>query len=775
MKHSAAPIHPNQKSSPQRGSTLILVIVMTAVLGLLIASVLGYNLTEARLNQSDLLHAESRQAAEATVNHGMAQLRQRFDHTRQISPSEMNPQRQTALALQPGFRGFMAQSRAIVPSAYTRPATHQEFLAADTIVGGLVMNQGRSVNLRIDPLTPLPEDARPGAPTHGQLREVQVFAKATVDDPAAGRRTAFARQSFQVVDRSLFQNAVLFNGLLEIFPGGDFRLAEGNAPVVAPVVYIGNNVRVFSRVEAGSFHVGRYGTGQGNVTMDALLMNYASFNQNATNLDPFLVRLTTANPGDGPLETGVSATVGGQEVGFRELALQRYAGGLLTAEHGIVNQGAPGLEFLREWGLEEAENAGDDFNFPTGHRFAGQFDQGEFDRRGDNWGHHLIAPSRGMADLDAISDPEERRVAEALNTLETSKFSTRSALVLEFNPDTDEMRMFYQTFQNDEPEFFGLERVRNEIDINVVFPDPHTRFWEVSRFERDENDITGGIQDFRQGRNSGTDDRGEINLVRIDVERLRAWVEEEDEDGPTFRPEWWNGGVFVHMPEAPADPNRRDRVIGARSDWAIQLFNGRTIPNRQAVDTNGARGMTFATNSALYVQGSFNAPGGANWDASTFGTEQGAEAPAALVADAITLLSDNWDNVNSAKGIGSRTASNRSDFSAALIMGNVPSQRDRGYSGGLENFPRFLEQWGNSRTAAYRGSLIRLFRSESHDAPWPGTGNTYSAPNREWSFHTGFREFTPPLDMGQRTFRRIFFRELTEAEFREQTAALFEQ
>ncbi|MCC5842291.1 MAG: hypothetical protein JJT96_19400 [Opitutales bacterium] len=734
-----------------------------------------YTLTEARVNQSDLLNNEARLAVEATVNHGMAQLRQRFDRSRHITGAELLPSRASALRLEPGFLAFMDQSRAVVPNSYTRPASHEAFVNASTIVGGLVINRGQAVNLRIDPLTPLPEEGRPGAPTDGQVREVRVFAKATTEDRLAGTRTAFARQTFQVVDRSLFQNAVFFNGVLEIFAGGVFNVGMGNAPIYGAEVFIGNNNRVHTRIEsAGGIFARRYGTNQGNATANAFLANFDVFEfdpdnpPNFNNVD-YLVGLTDANPGAGALQTGVA--------NFRELALQAFSGGLLTAEHGIVPQAAPGLEFLREWSLQEAADAGDNFAFPDG-----RFDQGEFDRRGANWGHHLIAPSRSLADLsDPGLDPAERDRLEALNTLEANKFSNRSSLVIEFDPGTgpgtETVRMFHQPFVGEDPEFFGGQRVRHEIDIEATFPDPDTRFWEVSRFEQsgNGNDVTGGIYDFRQGGNRGDRAGGRINLLRVDVERMRHWVEgtSESDSPPSFDPQWWNGGVFVTMPEQN-DPGRIDRVVPARSDWAIQLFNGRTIPNRRPLDASVNPGMTFSTNSALYVQGDFNAPDGANWSRDSFGIEQGAEAPAALVADAIMLLSNDWDNRDSGRPIGNRRSANRTDFSAALIMGNVPSQRDRGYSGGLENFPRFLEDW-NNRTAAYRGSLIRLFRSESFDAAWPATGTTYNAPRRDWAFHTGFRELTPPLDMGQRTFRRIFFRELTEAEFRAQTAALFEQ
>jgi hypothetical protein len=281
--------------------------------------------------------------------------------------------------------------------------------------------------------------------------------------------------------------------------------------------------------------------------------------------------------------------------------------------------------------------------------------------------------------------------------------------------------------------------------------------------------VDSGLFDYRQARGQKNRNSGKINLLRFDMGKMRDWVEESNTN-LKFEDEWWNGGVYVELPEQ-SNPNRVDNVIPAVSNWAVQLHNAVTIPNRAAVNADSARGLTLATNGAIYVQGTYNAPTRRVTDPD-YALVQGAEAPAALVADAIMLLSDSWDNSKSGK-------ENRSNhrqavdtvYSTALVMGNVPSGWGS-YSGGLENFPRFLERWGGRNTVTYRGSLIRLFRSESFTERW-GHGNVYDAPKRNWSFHTGFREFSPPLDTGPRSFRRVYFQELTEKEFKDRAAGLF--
>ena len=736
--------------SSQRGSILVVVLVMTLATGIVAGSLLSYARTEAKLNQSDLLYNEARLAAESTMQHGMAQLRRRFDRTRQISQAEMEPNRDSSLQLESGFLEIAGSTRMEVPSTYSRPTNLSAFLAAPTIMGAIVVNGGNSKTLLIDPNTPLPQEGFPGVPTSTNVREVRVIGKATVSDDNIGTRTAYAEQTFQVLDRSLFQNTVFFNGLLEIFPGGSMNIGVGGGPIYAAEVYSGNNVRFHTRIESsGGFHLGRYQESQ-NSTKSVKLTDFRKFDGSIPSNPNSVNYLVSSNQ---QVQTGKDD--------FRELSLQNYAGGLLTSEHGITGQAAVGLEFLK------------DLSDRSPFIVDGEFDQGKYDREGDNFGHLLIEPSRGLSDLGSVTDEGQRKRLEALNAVEQNKWSNRSSLAIELDPATDSIKMFHQSIVNGEPEFDGTgERVRTEIPLDTTFPAGQDRFWAIETFSQPgggDTTVDSGLFDYRQARGQKNRNSGKINLLRFDMGKMREWVEESNTN-LKFEDEWWNGGVYVELPEQ-SNPNRVDNVIPAVSNWAVQLHNAVTIPNRAAVNADSARGLTLATNGAIYVQGTYNAPTRRVTDPD-YALVQGAEAPAALVADAIMLLSDSWDNSKSGK-------ENRSNhrqavdtvYSTALVMGNVPAPSGD-YGGGLENFPRFLENWGSNTDATYRGSLIRLFRSESFAEKW-GYSNVYDRPERDWSFHTGFREYSPPLDTGPRSFRRVYFKELTEKEFATRAAELF--
>jgi hypothetical protein len=140
---------------------------------------------------------------------------------------------------------------------------------------------------------------------------------------------------------------------------------------------------------------------------------------------------------------------------------------------------------------------------------------------------------------------------------------------------------------------------------------------------------------------------------------------------------------------------------------ALRVKNGATLPSA----------LTVATNNPLYTLGNFNT---------------NTKKPAAFLADAITILSGNWTDANSYQGLTSRSAS-ATQVNASYLTGNTETGASgRGYNGGLENLPRFLEKW-DGVTFTWRGSAVDLWYSRQATGPW-SYGNYYTAPNRDWAF-----------------------------------------
>ncbi len=178
---------------------------------------------------------------------------------------------------------------------------------------------------------------------------------------------------------------------------------------------------------------------------------------------------------------------------------------------------------------------------------------------------------------------------------------------------------------------------------------------------------------------------------------------------------------------------------GSGDKTAIRIKNGGVLPNN---------GLTVATEGGLYVQGDYNTGTTSNPNAVPSNGSPAANAstvvagyttkPAALVGDAIMVLSNNWSDSNANKSVGSRNAANTT-LNTALISGYLASTNGgdygrSGYSGGMNNFPRLLETWsGDSLT--YSGAFVSLYESKRYTAPWD-TGDIYVPPTRYWYFDT---------------------------------------
>ena len=141
--------------------------------------------------------------------------------------------------------------------------------------------------------------------------------------------------------------------------------------------------------------------------------------------------------------------------------------------------------------------------------------------------------------------------------------------------------------------------------------------------------------------------------------------------------------------------------------------------------------ITFSTNHPLYVQGHYN--NNAAW------------YPSALVADAITFLSTVWDDADHQAATQIRPTAADTEIYAAIMAGHSGTPCDHEvagcgatspYGGGLENFPRFLEDW-NPEILLFRGSLVSLTFSQQSTGLW-GNGPYYRPPVRDWEFDMRF-------------------------------------
>jgi hypothetical protein len=220
--------------------------------------------------------------------------------------------------------------------------------------------------------------------------------------------------------------------------------------------------------------------------------------------------------------------------------------------------------------------------------------------------------------------------------------------------------------------------------------------------------------DYREGKT--------IKVTQIDIGAMNTWYQGQNK---------LKGLTSVYVADL--------RTQISSTQPGIRLVNGQTLM------TNG---LTVATPDPLYVEGDFNVD---NTQKGTSNTSK--SKPAALVADSINVLSGNWDDADSALALSSRGASDTT-VNAAFLAGIVPSGNGY-YSGGVENFPRFLESWSN-KTFTYNGSMVVMYPSQIGTGPWKGTGDLYkiyNPPTRNWNFDLNFSDPTklPPMTPAVRT------------------------
>jgi hypothetical protein len=143
---------------------------------------------------------------------------------------------------------------------------------------------------------------------------------------------------------------------------------------------------------------------------------------------------------------------------------------------------------------------------------------------------------------------------------------------------------------------------------------------------------------------------------------------------------------------------------------------------------------------------------------------------ASVAADAITLLSDNWNDINSFINPYSIITPGRNaaqtGYRLALIAGKgIPfpqpagEQADFGTDGGLHNFLRFLENWGGVN-CFYEGSLVSFYYNRQGIGLYKTGNAVYSPPNRNYKFDANFSlgpQWLPPRTPQLRSINTIGF------------------
>ena len=179
------------------------------------------------------------------------------------------------------------------------------------------------------------------------------------------------------------------------------------------------------------------------------------------------------------------------------------------------------------------------------------------------------------------------------------------------------------------------------------------------------------------------------------------------------------------------------------SNGVIYFASDDTASNYPALRLWGADelddGLTVVSHNPMYTWGDYNSVN---------------KQPAALMADAITFLSNQWDDNKSSWSLNSRNLPVATDVNACYLTGNTVTT-NTGYNGGFENLPRFLEKW-TGQDFNWLGSAVNLWQSRLADGAW-GKSDVYTPPNRNWFYDSDLDDPAnmPPESPVVRIFQRV--------------------
>ena len=197
---------------------------------------------------------------------------------------------------------------------------------------------------------------------------------------------------------------------------------------------------------------------------------------------------------------------------------------------------------------------------------------------------------------------------------------------------------------------------------------------------------------------------------------------------------------------------------------AIRLVNGYAMPTTNVTSSWGivGGGLTFVSMNPVYIKGNYNTGGSSvatsNPPSNTTATSSPVVSPyvrqpAAVICDAINVLSGNWTDTNSQQqiqgsySVSSPRAATSTTINAALVSGIVPTGTG-GYSGGAEGFIRMQEDW-RTQNFVYYGSISQFYTSLQGYAAGSATGSFYKAPaTTRWFYdYQTFADAPPPGNM----------------------------
>jgi hypothetical protein len=207
----------------------------------------------------------------------------------------------------------------------------------------------------------------------------------------------------------------------------------------------------------------------------------------------------------------------------------------------------------------------------------------------------------------------------------------------------------------------------------------------------------------------------------------------------------WPMVNIIHANEARENPNPFFRR-------AVKIVDGNLLTGLGTCPSGVPCGLAIATENPAYIFDDFNANAAG-------GGFNDPNVAVSVNADAVTLLSKNFNDVNSfafpyvfnfptptSPAVRNATTTY---YRTAIMAGKgvsfpqpAATGNDFGTDGGVHNFLRYIENWGG-QTLNYRGSVISMYYNRQAVGTFKCCTTVYSPPTRGYNFDTEF--LTPSL------------------------------
>jgi hypothetical protein len=767
-------MHTSMTHAPRRGSAILVTVLITVCLSIIIFSILQLGMFERRMNHQDRLMAQARYAAESVVENACAQVVNQLKLNSWLASDYFNTK--------------------AAKFTYSAPP-------ADTYAGTNIVTA--SVELKVPDMTTIqtltvPQESPDSLRGRSvEIRRLALYGKATARDDSGREATAYCTETLQIRGQSPATNMAFYNM--------DLELANGPEMTITGPVFCNKNI--YFATNDGLYVNGLVATAGtlnwGRKVLDSLEAWTVAYTGNTGK-----VRLTSgytapANASDegtyalqdfynaGKYSDSVKSTI---ETGWNSDKWKTAEGNLFK---GFVQTNVDGITERSLPGIQDLANAHVVIESPIKDGATGYNKNAELQKFSNKAGI-IIRPVAGLGGTTKRTTKSFTRTTPTNGTPSTT-YGTPSAPVTTGSAQTAGASIWAYVKEGEQSGTYEGPFTREDA---TGTPQKYYLMDITSKVPTFSSILTVNNSTATSGANAGFYDEREdawITIHTIDVAQLKAAV--ADTSNTELR-DAWNGILYIDRQgyDTPTETTENSENITntttARNGTitetgslittkttsgrsGIMLINGSLgnlplIPN----ETSDKQGFTLATNDPLYIKGDFNADGNINTGnpSSNRAPDSDAEVMACIAADAITVLSDTWNNALSYNhSRDERVPINDIEISAVFMTGIVSSVANSSYSGGLNNFPRFLEKWGPSDATAlpfcYRGSMLAFF--ESRRATGKFSTSYYKPPKRIWGWDKRLETGRKVYGLGRViTFRRTGFSEIAGGTYESKTAGL---